>query len=60
MMASKPKINCSRCGKEITKNIAYIHQGKTMCEDCAMHMGLFPLGHTGQLKKSYYIKDRKR
>ena len=60
MSASEVNINCSRCSKGITRKEAYVHQGKLMCEDCALQTGLFPLGHTGQLKKSFYIKDRKR
>jgi hypothetical protein len=60
MSASKEYIKCRRCGKEMPWEKAYTHRGKLMCEDCALQAGLFPLGHTGQLKKSYYIKDRKR
>ena len=60
MLKSEDNINCSRCGKEISRKEACTSQGKLMCEVCALRAGLFPLGHTGQLKKSFYIKDRKR
>ena len=33
-------MNCSRCGRQLTEDKAYIHQGKIMCEDCLMDIGL--------------------
>ena len=53
-------MKCDRCNKEITEEQVYTHQGKILCESCRMQLGLFPLGHTGQHKKAFYIKDRKR
>ena len=60
MSIDKKDIKCSRCGKEIPRKGTYAHNDKLMCEDCALHAGMFPLGHTGHLKQSYFIKDRKR
>jgi len=33
-------MNCSRCGRELTEKESYVYQGKIMCEDCLMDMGL--------------------
>ncbi len=33
-------MKCSRCGKEITEDQAYVYQGRVMCEDCVMDVGL--------------------
>ena len=33
-------MKCSRCGKELTEDQSYVYQGKVMCEDCVMDMGL--------------------
>ncbi len=49
---------CAKCGKEIKKEEAHIQKDKPLCEDCLMKSGLFPLGHNGQYKRSFYIKDR--
>lgn len=38
---------CSVCGKRISENEIYTYEGKSMCEDCAINSGLYPLGHTG-------------
>ncbi len=35
-------MNCSRCGRELTEDKAYNYQGKVMCEDCLMDVGLSP------------------
>jgi hypothetical protein len=35
-------INCSRCGRELTEDQAYNSQGKVMCDDCLMDVGLSP------------------
>jgi len=35
-------IKCSRCGRELTEDKAYNYQGKVMCEDCLMDVGLSP------------------
>lgn len=53
-------MKCDRCGKEITGGQVYRHEGKNLCENCRIHLGLYPLGHTGQYKKAFNIKDRKR
>ncbi len=33
-------MKCSRCAKEINEDQAYVYQGKVMCEDCVMDVGL--------------------
>jgi predicted HTH transcriptional regulator len=33
-------MNCSRCRKEITEDQSYVYNGKVMCEDCVMDVGL--------------------
>ncbi len=33
-------MKCSRCGKELTAEQAYVYQGRVMCEDCIMEAGL--------------------
>lgn len=33
-------MKCSRCGKELTEQQAYVYQGRVMCEDCVMDVGL--------------------
>jgi late competence protein required for DNA uptake (superfamily II DNA/RNA helicase) len=33
-------MKCGRCGKELTENQSYVYQGKVMCEDCLMDVGL--------------------
>lgn len=53
-------MKCHRCGKEINKEQIYTREGRKLCEDCYLHTGLFPLGHTGQYRKIFYIKDRKQ
>ncbi|MDP2917665.1 MAG: hypothetical protein Q8O16_07045 [Dehalococcoidia bacterium] len=35
-------MKCSKCGREITQEQAYNYEGKTMCEDCMMEIGLHP------------------
>jgi hypothetical protein len=35
-------MNCSRCGRELTEDKAYNYQGKVMCDDCLMDVGLSP------------------
>ena len=52
-------MKCDRYSKTIEKDNVYYHDGKILYEDCRLHAGLFALGHTGYLKKSFYIKDRK-
>ena len=37
-------IKCSRCGRELTEDQAYNYQGKPMCDDCLMDVGLSPHG----------------
>ena len=31
---------CSRCGKQLAEDQRYLYQGKVMCEDCVMDLGL--------------------
>ena len=33
-------MKCSRCGREISEKEGYAYQGKIMCEDCLMEVGL--------------------
>ena len=33
-------MKCSRCGRELTEEQAYVYQGRVMCEDCVMDVGL--------------------
>ena len=33
-------MKCSRCGREITEDQAYAHQGQVYCDDCLMEIGL--------------------
>ncbi len=33
-------MKCSRCAKEITEEQSYVYQGRVMCEDCIMDVGL--------------------
>jgi hypothetical protein len=37
-------VNCSRCGRELTGDEAYNYQGKPICDDCLMDVGLSPHG----------------
>ena len=60
MSMRKKDIKCSRCNKEISAGKVYTFRYKIMCEDCAIRTGLFPLSHTGSLKKDFFLKDRKR
>jgi len=53
-------MKCSRCKKEIKEGQEFTHEGRILCEDCRIHAGLYPLGHTGQYKRAFNIKDRKR
>ena len=39
--------SCNSCRKEVTETEIYTFNSQRMCEDCAMHAGLIPLGHTG-------------
>jgi len=33
-------MNCNRCGRELTEKQSYVYQGKVMCENCLMDVGL--------------------
>lgn len=33
-------MECHRCGREITEDEAYAHQGQVYCDDCLMEIGL--------------------
>ncbi|MFC1945789.1 hypothetical protein ACFLW1_01165 [Chloroflexota bacterium] len=35
-------MNCNRCGREISQEQSYAHQGKLVCEECLMEIGLHP------------------
>ena len=50
-------MKCSRCGKEISEQESYAYQGKAMCEDCLMEIGL----HTRQCEPwATYLTGRER
>jgi late competence protein required for DNA uptake (superfamily II DNA/RNA helicase) len=34
-------MNCSRCGKEISKEESYMREGNVYCEDCLMDIGFY-------------------
>lgn len=33
-------MRCTRCKREISENQSYVHQGRVLCEDCLMDIGL--------------------
>ena len=33
-------MKCSRCGRELSGDESYAHQGQVFCEDCLMEIGL--------------------
>lgn len=33
-------MECTRCGKELTKDESYLYKDKIMCEKCYMDIGL--------------------
>lgn len=33
-------MKCSRCERELAENQSYVYQGKVLCEDCLMDIGL--------------------
>jgi len=33
-------MKCERCGREISEDQSYVHQGKVLCDDCLMDIGL--------------------
>ena len=33
-------VNCNRCNREISEDRSYVHQGKILCDDCLMDIGL--------------------
>ena len=35
-------MKCSRCSREITEEEAFAYEGKELCEDCLMEIGLHP------------------
>ena len=35
-------LTCTRCGKELKEDDAYSYQGKPVCDDCLMDIGLTP------------------
>lgn len=37
-------MNCARCGKNITPETSYSYEGKNVCEDCFIELGLHPKG----------------
>lgn len=37
-------MKCSRCGREFAEAEGFTHQGKMICEDCYMEVGLHPKG----------------
>ena len=51
-------MSCINCGKEVSEKDIYTYEGKSMCEDCAINAGLFPLGHTGLRRDKISEKGR--
>lgn len=37
-------MDCSRCGRQIAADSSYAYEGKVLCEDCLMEIGLHPKG----------------
>ncbi len=37
-------MKCDRCSREIAEGEGFSHQGKVLCEDCYMEVGLHPKG----------------
>ncbi|MFC1918166.1 hypothetical protein ACFLXH_05915 [Chloroflexota bacterium] len=35
-------MNCSRCGNNIREDEGHAHEGKILCDDCLMEIGLHP------------------
>lgn len=33
-------MKCSRCNRQLSKDKAYVHDGKVFCDDCLMDIGL--------------------
>jgi DNA-directed RNA polymerase specialized sigma subunit len=33
-------MKCSRCGRNVTEEQSHVYQGKVMCDDCLMDIGL--------------------
>lgn len=52
-------MKCNRCGKEVPEKQLYTHKSEKMCEDCYIHVNLFPLKHTGHLGRLFNLKDNK-
>lgn len=50
-------MKCHRCGREITENEAYAHQGQVYCDDCLMEIGL----HAGRCEPwASYLASQER
>jgi rRNA maturation endonuclease Nob1 len=49
---------CTGCKKRVPQNDMYLIEGHTLCEDCAIKKGLFPLEHTGSRRDK--ISERGR
>jgi hypothetical protein len=51
-------MTCASCSREITEEDTYMIDHKSMCEDCAIQVGLFPLGRTGLSRDTISEKGR--
>ena len=50
-------MKCSRCGREISEDESYAHQGQAFCEDCLMEIGL----HAGKCEPwATYLVSKER
>lgn len=50
-------MKCSRCGREISEDERYTHQGQVFCEDCLMEIGL----HAGKCEPwATYLATKER
>ena len=52
-------VSCRQCGTKLSENDIYIFDGKSMCDDCAMKAGLFPLEHTGARRDKISERGRR-
>ena len=52
-------MKCEKCDKEIPEKQLYTYKGMKLCEECFIHVNLFPLKHTGHLGSLFSLKDNK-
>ena len=47
------------CNKAFSEKDIYTVAGKSLCEDCAIEAGLYPLGHTGSRRDKISERGRR-